>query len=120
VQLCVQQADVCQWELHAKNASATPASRSDSPGVKAKLWPNAAVWPHLPQLLHASKAGATGAASLLDWSLLQQLLRDGQYQAQGGLQLLAGGRDALLPAKYDTHDRLLCQVGGWWAWRNPC
>jgi hypothetical protein len=115
---CVLQVDVCQWELQAKDASSSAASSSEALGVKAKLWPNAAVWPHLPQLLHASKAGSGDrSASLLDWSLLQQLLRDGQYQGQGGLQLHAGGRGALLPAKYETHDRLLCQVGrAWVAW----
>ncbi|KAF6255410.1 hypothetical protein COO60DRAFT_1661632 [Scenedesmus sp. NREL 46B-D3] len=105
------QVDVCQWELQDKGAAAAGSS-GKAAGHKARLWPNPAVWPHLPQLLHASRAAGPAAASLINWPLLQQLLQDGQYQAQGGLQLLAGGRDALLPAKYETHDRLLCQVSG--------
>lgn len=49
---------------------------------------------------------------LLDWALLEQLLQLGTWASSGSLQLLAGGADALLPACYETHDRLLCQVSG--------
>ncbi|KAF8063107.1 CPI1 [Scenedesmus sp. PABB004] len=103
---------VCEWEL--------PAS-----GAGARLWPNTTVWPQLGALLRgppapgggaAGGAGATGAASaapaLLDWAVLRQLLAYGGYAPQGSLHLLAGGRDALLPARYATRDRLLAQVAG--------
>lgn len=48
----------------------------------------------------------------MDWSLLMQLLQDGGWAANGSVSIQAGGSDALLPARYETHDRLLCQVSG--------
>jgi hypothetical protein len=102
--LLLAQVHVCDWELQGNKAAAS--SRSS----KAQLQPNLAVWQHLPQLLQPSSAVGSLEAHLVNWPLLHQLLHDGQYHAQGSLQLLAGGRDALLPAKYETHDRLVCQV----------
>jgi hypothetical protein len=59
-----------------------------------------------PNASEASEAAAAaGCAGLLDWGLLQQLLDAGQWSSAGSLHLLAGGSDALLPAKYDVSDR---------------
>lgn len=114
---------VCNWEL-----SATPTT-------SLRVWPNNAVQPHLTQLLHVTPVGApttTAAPSstdigstpqqqqqqqlaaqhILDWALLQQVLQAGHWAPAGSLHLLAGGSDALLPARYETRDRLLCQVSG--------
>ena len=49
---------------------------------------------------------------MVDWGLLQALLQSGRWSSNGALQLLAGGHDALLPASYQSCDRLLCQVSG--------
>eukprot|EP00775_Hariotina_reticulata_P005203 gene5203-5441_t len=60
----------------------------------------------------APQAAAIGCLGLLDWQLLERLLADGQWSSAGSLHLWAGGNDALLPAKYDVADRLVCQVSG--------
>lgn len=109
----LMQALVCTWELKAVSAG-------------ARIWPNTAVWPHLSRLLQmaptlppkqtskptTAAAAAPRGSSPIDWAQLQQLLSDGQYSSTGQLHLLAGGRDALLPARYETSDRLICQVAG--------
>jgi hypothetical protein len=112
------QAHVCNWEL-----SGTPSN--------LRVWPNKAVYPHLTQLLltpaavtttttsrsrgtapAAQPATPAAAQHTLDWPLLAALLQSGQWTSAGSLHLLAGGSDALMPARYETQDRLLCQVTG--------
>lgn len=118
------QADVCIWELSPQSGH---GNATRTAGAIARLWPNTALWPNLPQLLSTEQTSRDfsspstadevpaanpppSTASLIHWGALQQLLTDGKYQQKGQLQLVAGGRDALLPAQYHTHDRLLCQV----------
>lgn len=57
-------------------------------------------------------ADSSSVHHILDWPLLQQLLQAGHWTGAGSMQLLAGGNDALLPARYDTSDRLVVQVAG--------
>jgi hypothetical protein len=109
------QAQVCNWEL-----SGTPTN--------LRVWPNKAVYPHLTQLIQLTPAAAVTSSSsaapaphptapaaaehCLDWALLAELLQSGAWSSSGSLHLLAGGSDALLPARYDTQDRLVCQATG--------
>ncbi len=121
------QADICTWQLvpgdssdSSSGSASGAASTAPGAGVAGvggiRLRPNKAVVPHLPQLLHSTASAAahqamdpattaTEVAALLDWALLQQLLDDGEWAGAGSLQLLAGGRDSLLPARYHTRDR---------------
>lgn len=127
---------MCNWELYTNNTAggeATPATTTS-----LRVWPNKAVHPHLTQLLQIgntvtasppttstaaqqqqeptaaapSNNAATTSHAVLDWPLLQQLLHAGLWAPTGSLHLVAGGNDALLPARYETHDRLLTQVSG--------
>lgn len=102
------QVELASWQLSGAQEHVT-------------VQPNPAVCPHVLQLLHptmaasavtaaAATSSSAAAESLIDWRALQRLLPEGQWATSGSLHLLAGGSDALLPARYAQQDRLFCQV----------
>lgn len=133
------QAHVCNWELHGSppklrlwpNKAVYPHL---SQLLEVPRPPASSTAAHSPQhgttSSNSSSSGnddntsssSTPATTehLLDWALLQQLLQSGNWASTGSLQLLAGGSDALLPARYETHDRLLNQVAGRMQVRAVC
>lgn len=108
------QVDVCAWELqHHEDVAELVAGQQLSqslqlPRVSLRPETNSSMWMHLPKLLEWS--GDAGA--LLDWRRVAVLLDAGRYSRAGRLRVLAGGRSALLPARYAPQDRLLLQVAG--------
>ncbi len=61
-------------------------------------------------------AAAKDLRDQLDWQWLRRLLHGHSIGGVSSVQLQIGSSDALLPASYQPHDRLLVQV----AWRVPC
>lgn len=92
------QAAACKWHI--------------KPDATAVIQPVHPAWHALQRLLQpVSQDCHSLAAGLLDWPQLAQLLSAGCWLSYGSMSVLCGSEHALLPAKYESYDRIISQVG---------